>query len=318
MRSRCLRTYCLILILTFLSLIDAACTPESGQRDTGGKILAVTTLFPLYDFAKNVGGSQVEVTLLLSPGMEPHSFEPRPSDIVKLNRAGLFIYTSASMEPWANDILKGLLNKDLVIVESSRGIPGKTHPRAVANHRPHDDRPEISDPHTWLDFSYAVKMVENIRDGFITRDPGRKEIYEKNAAAYIDELKKLDDRYRSSLRNCRKDIIISGGHFAFSRMANRYGLRYISAYGISPNAEPTAAELTNIMKQISENDVRHLYHEELINPRVSEILSRESGVTLLRLHAGGNITKEDFERGETFLSLMEKNLDLLKKGLQCP
>ncbi len=318
MRSRRLRTCCLMLILSFLALIDAACTPESGQQDTGGKILAVTTLFPLYDFAKNVGGDRVEVTLLLSPGMEPHSFEPRPSDIVKLNRAGLFIYTSASMEPWANDILKGLQNKDLVIVESSRGIPGTTPSRGRAHHRTHDDRPEISDPHTWLDFSNAVKMVENIREGFVTRDPGRKELYEKNAAAYIDELKKLDDRYRRSLRNCRKNIIVSGGHFAFSRMSHRYGFRYVSVYGVSPNAEPTAAELARILKLVRENDLRHLFHEELINPRVSEALSREAGVNLLKLHAAGNVTKEDFDRGETFLSLMDKNLQNLKKGLQCP
>lgn len=309
---------CLMLALSFLSWAGSACAPESRQQKKGTKILTVTTLFPLYDFAKNVGGDRVEVTLLLPPGMEPHSFEPRPSDIVKLNRAGLFIYTSSSMEPWANDILKGLQNTDLLIVESGRGIPVTMPPPGRANPRRQDDFYGIEDPHVWLDFSDAVKMVENIRDGFITKDPGGKETYEKNSSAYIEELKKLDDRYRGSLRDCRKNIIVSGGHFAFSRMARRYGFRYVSVYGVSPNAEPTAAQLARIMKLVRENDVRHLFHEDLINPRVSETLSREAGVTLLRLHAAGNVTKMDFDRGETFLSLMDQNLENLKKGLQCP
>ncbi len=312
------KTRCMLLALSLLFLAGSACSPETGQLDRDAKILTVTTLFPLYDFAKNVGGDQAEVVLLLPPGMEPRSFEPRPSDIVKLNRAGLFIYTSAAMEPWATDLLKGLQNKGLVIVESGRGIPGTMPPGERADRHRHDDRPESTDPHVWLDFSNAVKMVENIRDGFVTRDRGRKGIYEKNAAVYIDELKKLDDRYRRNLRNCRKSIIISGGHFAFWQMANRYGFRYVSAYGISPNAEPTAAELARLIKLIRENDIRHVFYEELVSPRVSETLSREAGVTLLKLHDASNLTKDDFDRGESFLSLMEKNLENLKKGLQCP
>jgi len=307
----------MILTLSLLSLTGSACSPGSGQKEKRPEIIAVTTLFPLYDFAKHVGDDRVEVTLLLPPGMEPHSFEPRPSDIMKLNRAGLFIYTSSAMEPWADSILKGLQNKDLVVIQSSRGIRAGTLSEEKEHRHDQSQHPESADPHIWLDFSNSIKMVENIRDGFITKDPGRKEIYEKNAAAYIAELKKLDDRYRENLRGCRKNIILNGGHFAFAYMANRYGFRYVSVYGVSPNAEPTATDLARILKRIRDNDLRYLFHEELINPRVAETLSREAGVTLLKLDAAGNLTKDDFYRGETFLSLMEKNLENLKRGLQC-
>jgi zinc transport system substrate-binding protein len=249
--------------------------------------------------------------------MEPHSFEPRPSDIMTLNRAGLFIYTSPAMEPWAEGMLKGLRNKDLVIVNSSRGIPA----HALSEGKPQGQKPErhphASDPHIWLDFACAVQMVENIRDGFITKDPASRDAYEKNAAAYIGELKRLDERYRSGLHHCRKDVIVNGGHFAFAYMANRYGFRYISVYGVSPNAEPTAADMARVMKLIRDNGLSHLFHEELISPRGAKTLSRETGVTLLKLNAAGNITRDDFDRGETFLSLMGKNLEALKKGLQC-
>jgi zinc transport system substrate-binding protein len=313
----CQRTFCMILTVALLSLIGSACSPGSELKEKGPKIIAVTTLFPLYDFAKHVGGDLVEVTLLLPPGMEPHSFEPTPSDIIKLNRAGLFIYTSFAMEPWADDILKGLQNRDRVIVNSSRGIPAMKSSEEKEHRHDHNHRHDAVDPHIWLDFASAVKMVENIRDGFITKDPGDQDAYEKNAAAYIAKLKSLDERFKKNLRSCEKDIIVNGGHFAFAYMANRYGFRYVSVYGISPNAEPTAEDLARIIKLIRNNGLRHLFHEELINPRVATALSREAGVTLLKLDAAGNLTKDDFDRGETFLSLMEKNLEKLKEGLQC-
>jgi zinc transport system substrate-binding protein len=313
----CQRTFYLLLTLSLLALTGSACSPPPEVKQKSARIPVVATLFPLYDFAKNVGGDRADVTLLLPPGMEPHSFEPRPSDILTLNRAGLFIYTSPAMEPWADSILKGLQNKGLVVVDSSRGISipaltdEKGHGKTPQRH------PHAADPHIWLDFSLAVRMVENIRDGFITKDPASKDIYDKNAAAYIAELRRLDDRYRAGLRRCQKDMIVSGGHFAFAYMAHRYGFRYISVYGASPNAEPSAADLARVMKLIRDNGLSHLFHEELINPRVAETLSRETGVTLLKLNAAGNVTRDDFDRGETFLSLMEKNLVNLEKGLQC-
>ncbi|MCX5835011.1 MAG: zinc ABC transporter substrate-binding protein [Deltaproteobacteria bacterium] len=316
MRSR-QKTFCMILALSLLSLVGSACAPGSEQKEKGPKIIAVTTLFPLYDFAKHVGGDRVEVTLQLPPGMEPHSFEPRPSDIIKLNRADLFIYTSFAMEPWAEALLKGLQSRDLVIVNSSRGIPAMKPSEEKDNRHAQNRHLDAADPHIWLDFSSAVKMIENIRDGFITKDPGSKETYEQNAAAYITKLKSLDERFQQGLRGCRKNIIVNGGHFAFAYMAKRYGFRYVSVYGVSPNAEPTAADLAGAMKLIRDNGLHHIFHEALLKPRVAEALSREAGVALLKLDPAGNLTKNDFDRGETFLSLMEKNLDQLKEGLQC-
>jgi zinc transport system substrate-binding protein len=313
----CQRIFHLLLTLLLLALTGSACSPPSEVKQKSARIPVVTTLFPLYDFAKNVGGDRADVTLLLPPGMEPHSFEPRPSDILTLNRAGLFIYTSPAMEPWADSILKGLQNKGLVVVDSSRGISIPAPTDEKGHGQKPQRHPHAADPHIWLDFSIAVRMVENIRDGFVTKDPASKDIYDKNAATYIEELRKLDDRYRAGLRRCKKDMIVSGGHFAFAYMAHRYGFRYISVYGASPNAEPSAADLARVMKLIRDNGLSHLFHEELINPRVAETLSRETGVTLLKLNAAGNITRNDFARGETFLSLMEKNLVNLEKGLQC-
>jgi zinc transport system substrate-binding protein len=130
-------------------------------------------------------------------------------------------------------------------------------------------------------------------------------------------LKALDERFRKGLQACEKKVLVNGGHFAFDTMAKRYGFRYVSVYGVSPDAEPTAANLVKLTRLIRENHLGYLFHEELINPRIAETLARETGATLLKLHPAGNLAKEQFDRGETFITLMDRNLESLKTGLKC-
>ncbi len=304
----------LLIICMAISLAALSC---AGQEESTPrkKLVVVATLFPLCDFAKSIAGPRAEVTLLLPPGAEPHTFEPRPTDILRLNRADVFLYTSPDMEPWAADILKGVQNRRLEVVDSSAGIAKPLHGRRdrVAHH-PHAG---TADPHIWLDFSLALRMMENIRDGLIKADPAGREVYEKNASLAMEKLQALDDRYRRGLEACEKKILVNSGHFAFDYMARRYGFRYVSVYGVSPDAEPTAATLAKITRLIRENGLRHLFHEDLVNPRLAETLAKESGVELLKLYPAGNLAKEQVDRGETFQALMEKNLENLRTGMQC-
>ena len=303
------KTFCRLSVLFLFCLLVLSC--QGKDTVTGsGRLAVVTTLFPLYDFAKNVAGGRADVSLLLPPGVEPHGFEPRPADIVKLNTADLFIYTSPDMEPWAQVLIHGVQNEKLEVIQAGAGIlPESSHSADAQRH--------AVDPHIWLDFAMAVKMVETIRDGFILKDPSGRKIYEKNAADYSERLKTLDDRYRKGLQSCEKRILVNGGHFAFAYMAKRYGFRYVSVYGVSPDAEPTAANLAGITKLLRDNGLRVLFHEELINPKVARMLSNETGVALLKLQPAQNLTKEQFDRRETFLSLMEENLENLRTGMQC-
>jgi zinc transport system substrate-binding protein len=310
----------------FVFLAFASCARQEEKKPEMKRLVVVATLFPLYDFAKNVAGERAEVTLLLPPGAEPHGFEPKPADIVRLNKADVFLYTSPDMEPWAADILKGLQNRNLEVVDTSRGVitggdrekKEQRHNLQEKQNHGHPDPSGAADPHIWLDFANAVTMVENIRDGLVKKDPAGKEVYEKNAASTIVQLKALDERFRKGLQNCERKVLVNGGHFAFDYMARRYGFRYVSVYGISPDAEPTAANLVKLTRLIRENRLDTLFHEELINPRVAETLARETGATLLKLNPAGNLAKEQFDRGETFITLMDRNLENLKTGLKCP
>jgi len=293
---------------------------DSGMRT--GKLKVVTSLFPVYDFARAVGGSNAEVTLLLPPGVEPHSFEPKPADMVKLNSADIFIYTNRYMEPWIGDIAISVDSSRVLIVDASRGVD--LLERTDGDHAGEGGAKgsmrtleKNADPHIWLDFSNAQIMVETIRDAFIIKDPQNRETYRKNAEGYRKELDALDRKYRESLSRCRKKTMVDGGHYTFGYLARRYGLTYIAAYGFSPDAEPTARDLARISGVLRREGLKHLYYEELLTPRVARTISRETGASLLRLHGAHNISRKELRRGTTFRELMEKNLDQLMTGLQC-
>jgi zinc transport system substrate-binding protein len=313
----------MIAALVCLSLFLFSCQEKEGKgKGENGKIGVIVSLFPLYEFAKNVGGDRAAVALLVTPGTEPHSYEPKPADILLLNRAGMFIYTNRYMEPWIGDILKGTDNKELLVVDASRNIDLMKEAERENGHAGHEGKKGVHnhmglDPHLWLDLSNAMRMVDTIRDGFIMKDPGNESFYHFNAATYKEKLASLDKKFRGGLSSCEKKIFITGGHFSFGYLARRYGLSYISAYGFSPDAEPSPRMLADITKAMKLHDLRHIFYEELISPRVAETISRETGSSMLMLHGAHNISREEFERGASFIEIMEKNLQNLRIGLQC-
>jgi zinc transport system substrate-binding protein len=300
-----------------------ACSRPPDKPVAEQKLKVITTLFPLYDFARAVGGERADVTLLLPPGVEPHSFEPKPGDVMKIEAADLFIYTGEYMEPWAATILKGFKGGKLVAVETgaaiSQGKEGGQGTSASGSEKKKGDRRHRHDvdPHIWLDLDYAQKMVDSILNGYAKKDPTHRDFYAGNAERYKARLAELDDRFRRELSTCKKRVIIHGGHFAFNYLAKRYGLAYVSAYGASPDSEPTARALIELEKQLKKYNVRYVYFEELITPRVAEIIAKETGASLLPLHGAHNVSKDELAQGVTFISIMEQNLKNLKVGMEC-
>ncbi len=304
-----------IMLVTILPMVTAC---RKGERPSGGvrKLQVVTTLFPLYDFVRTVGGERVEATLLLPPGVEPHEFEPRPEDVVRLAKADLFVYTNRYMEPWAAGLLQGVDNKGLVVVDASAGvtfIPVAADEEGEEGHR-HEGG---MNPHVWLSIPNAERMVENVRDGLIRKDPAGAAVYRTNAEAYLSRLGDLDRRFREGLSGCGQRLFLHGGHYAFGYLAQRYGLRYVSAYPLSANAEPTPRRLMELVDLMRKNSLRYIFYEELLSPRVAQTIARETGATLLQLHVIENVSREELAAGATFLSLMEENLKNLRTGLQC-
>ncbi|BCL62908.1 periplasmic divalent manganese/zinc-binding lipoprotein [Desulfomarina profundi] len=288
----------------------------SQPGEAAEKLHVVTSIFPLYDFTRQVGGERVEVKLLLPPGIEAHGFSPTPRDLVTVSQADLFFYTSRFLEPWAEAVVSAMGREQGRVVEVGREIIAQQ----VKNHkadRDHSGHGGI-DPHIWLDPLNAVEMVNVISNILIKMDPDNGGFYRQNRKAYVEKLYEFDRETGKSLRNCRLKTIVSGGHFAFGPFAERYGLKAVSPFkGYSPNGQPSPRAIAALVDNIQNTGSRVIFHEELVQPKIARVIAEETGAKLLLLHGIHNVSRDELERGETWLSLMKKNVENLKQGLQC-
>lgn len=319
-----------VVALIFSSIIFLLNRTKISENNSQ-KIKVVTTLFPLYDFVKNIGKDKVEITLLLPPGVEAHAFEPKPSDLIKINESDLFIFTGKFMEPWANDIALGINSGNLKILDSSVGIDlmdqsdsssqGEAHnlPGIIDNSETNENIHDFNgvDPHIWLDFSYVSIMINNITKALIEVDPANADYYRKNHQNYQDQLNRLDNNYKNELLNCKTNKVIYGGHYAFGYLSKRYGIKYEAAYGLSPDSEPSVKDIAKIIEEIKKEKIDYIFFEELLGSKVAQTLAAETETNLLSLNPGHNIGKKDFENNVSFLDIMQKNLENLKIGLHC-
>ncbi len=322
-----------VLIMGFVLRTGVFKSPLSTTSKN--KLSVVTTLYPLYDFAKEIGKEKVNATLLLPPGVEPHAFEPKPNDIVAINQADLFVYTGEFMEVWAHDILRGVINDKLKVVNTSVGVPTMageweyeheyeeehktdTHHEETEHYEDgHGHHHSRVDPHIWLDFSNAQIMAENIAKALQEVDPQNAQYYKDNLQNYKSRLVQLDNSYKNSLAVCKTKTIVYGGHYAFGYLAKRYGLEYVAAQGFSPDAEPSTKDMIAMVEHIKKNNIKYVFYEELSSPKIAETLARETKAKMLLLNGAHNLAKKDYEAGVSYISLMEDNLSNLRKGLMC-
>jgi zinc transport system substrate-binding protein len=328
-------TLILISSLSFGGIFNFGKKSKSNENEK--KIKIVTTLFPVYEFTKQITGDRGEVTLLLKPGSEAHSFDPTPRDMMTISKAKMFIYTSEAMEPWVEKIEHSINSKKTMFVESGEGVTGdhdEDHRELEMHddehdeedmhddhemgedHNGHEHHDHEIDPHIWTDPLLAVEMVENILDALINMDSENTDYYESRAEKYINQLIELDMELESKLSKINSRTIVTGGHFAMAYFAERYNLDYISAYdSFAPNAEPKPKDVAKLRNFIKENSIKYIYYEELINPKIAKVLANESGVKLLLLHGAHNVSKQELENNITYIEIMKNNLKNLELGL---
>lgn len=266
-------------------------------RDETGKIIVSAASFPVYDFAKEVGGDKVKVTLLLPPGIEIHSFSPTAKELSFMASSSIVFYDSILAEPWMGEI--ETLDKQNRLV-------------AVA-----DSLAEGDDPHVWLDFSKDSIMVDNIKEAYQLLDASNFSYYETQAANYKNKLQALDQLYFSSLKNCQFKDLVQGGHQAFAYLARRYDLNYLPSQGPEPKMELDMTKTLAQVDRLKESGQGYIYYEELIMPSLAEVVRQQTGAKMLMLNAAHNVARFDIEGGLTFIKIMENNLKALKLGLSC-
>ena len=298
--------FVILIINLFLSL--SACSVSSKDN---GKLNVVTTLFPQYDFAKQIVGDKGTVELLLAPGIEAHSYDPTPADIIKINESDLFIYTGENMEVWAADIIESLEN-EVNVLNVSEGI----ELIESEDEHNHDGHNHIYDPHIWTSPVIAKQMLNNILEEIIKEDPENEAYYRENANKYLKELDELDSQFRTLSDEADIKTIYFADKFAMYYFVEEYGFSYASAYdSCSAETEPSAKLVAKMVDEVKKNQVKAIYYAELSNHKAADTISKETNTKKLLLHSCHNVSKDEFNKGVTYVSLMKQNLENLKVGL---
>lgn len=301
----------------------ASKTESTPEETIENRLKIITTIFPHYDFVRAVVGEYADVTMLLPPGVETHSYDPTPADIIAINESDLFIYTGADMEAWAESILQGVSNENLRVVALAEDID-QHHDDALHDHE--DDSYEYSDathihiheldPHIWTSPVIAATLVDRILSAVCELDPENEQYYINNADAYKVELKQLDAEFRNIVETSKRKEIFFGDRFALQYFADEYGLEIHAAFdSCSAESEPSASTITSMINEIIKKDIPVIFYAELNDPKIARSLSEATGAEMLLFHSCHNVTKEEFSDGVTYIDLMRKNAENLRKGL---
>ena len=304
------------------------------KKENGKKIEIIATLFPQYDFAKQIGGDKVNVKLLLPPGSESHTYEPTPQDMLMINESDLFVYTGKEMEPWAENLISGM-KKDINVIDLSKSVELIHSEEFEEEHMEENDEHEHEheyeyghnhdegehnheyDPHIWLNPQNAIKMAKNIEKELINIDPDNAEYYKNNAEKYINEIAKLDKEIEQTVNSSSNPKIAFGGAFAYAYFIERYNIDFISAYETcGEGSEPSTVQVKEVIDYINNNNLPVIFYKEYTSGNVAQTISEATGAKMLVFNTVHNISKDEINNGATYVSIMKENLENLKQALK--
>lgn len=303
----------ILLSAVLLSLIFSGCTVKQPIDD--GRLTVVTTIFAPYDFVRQIVGERARVIMLIPPGVESHSYEPTPSDIIEIENADLFFYVSEHTETWVEQILSSIKNEKVEVISVAEGIGIEIHGHDHSHNEEHTEACE-TDEHIWTNLSYASEMVEFIGKKLAEKDNTNASFYLDNAREYSGKISKLKKDFSSMIMSSQRNEIVSGSRFALKNFTTELGIDFTAAFdSCVDNTEPSAAVMAKIIDKIKEDDIPVIFYEELTEPKIARAVSLETGARMLLLHSCHNVSAEELEQGETYLSLMKQNYNNLKEAL---
>lgn len=298
-------------------LLTIGCSKENTTDESSqGKIKIYTSIYPLYDFAKKVGGDKVDVTNLVPAGTEPHDWEISTSDIINLEKANMLIYNGAGIENWTDKVINTLDNKEIVYVKTSEGLDiHKVTEEDDHDHEEDDHDHGSYDPHTWLSIKNAKKEMENIKNALVKYDPENEDYYENNYEIYAEKFDELDKKYSETLEPI-KDKTIIVAHEAFGYLCKEYNIEQVGIEGLTPDSEPDPARMSEIIKFAKENNVKTIFFEELVSPKVAQTIAKEINANTEVLNPLEGLSEEQIKNGDDYFTVMEKNLEVLYESMK--
>lgn len=302
-----------------LGVALCGCTAKPADDTDSGKLKIVSTIFPPYDFAKAITGGNAEISILLPPGSESHHYEPSPSDIIKIRNCDIFLYIGGENEVWAEKLLTDVDREKTKTVKLIDSVELLAQPEADGEHHMEENEHHAHefDQHIWTSPANAEIMLDTIYSAICEADSENTDTYTENRDSYKNELQKLDSDFKAAVDGAKSKTLIFGDRFPFVYLASRYGLTCYAAFGgCSDDTEPSASAVTSLITRVKSENIPIVYYLEFSSSKTADTICRETGAKAVKLHTCHNLSKEELERGETYISLMYKNLDAIKQSIE--
>ena len=299
-----------------LSLLTGCGTQPADTAAGDGRLRVLTSFYPMYDFACKIGGDCIDVTNMVPSGTEPHDWEPSTNDLKNLEKADVFIYNGADMEPWADDLLVSR-SDTLRVVGASENVELRTTDGEHEHAHEHEDADHHHgdfDPHVWLDPENAKIEMEAIRDALCAADPENSTVFQSNYEKYAAELDALDAEFREKLAPLLNRTIVVA-HEAFGYLCDAYGLTQVGIEGLSPDSEPDPGRMAEVIDFVREHSISTIFFEELVSPKVAEAIASETGAQAKMLSPLEGLSDEQAAAGADYFSVMHDNLAALMEAL---
>lgn len=310
------------VLLFAAGLTACSAKPEKEDTNNTDKRSIVCTNFPEYDFVRQIVGDSADITMLLKPGAESHTYEPTPQDIITIQNSDLFVYVGGDSDAWVDGILDSMDQSkmkifklmdcvDLVEEELSEGMQAEAEDQG----KDEEESPEM-DEHVWTSPANAMEIVQKLSDTICNLDPVNQDTYKTNTANYLTKLKALDDQFRDVVNNASRKEIIVGDRFPFRYFCEEFGLTYYAAFpGCSTDTEADASTVAFLIDKVKSDNIPVVFHIELSNEQMCNSICEATGANSELLNAVHNVSDSDFKAGVTYIDLMEHNVEVLKEAL---
>ncbi|MQR96883.1 metal ABC transporter solute-binding protein, Zn/Mn family [Fictibacillus phosphorivorans] len=314
-----------LLSITFMLILTAACGNNSTTDKKEGTLKIYTTMYPLQYFTERIGGKHVDVSSIIPPGADAHTYEPSTKKMVEMTEGDAFVYNKLESDEFSSSVADTLKEEDMPIIDGAKGISyheskeheGEDH--AAEEEHAHEEEEHHDhgslDPHIWLDPVLAQEIADNIYNGLVKLNPDAKDDFKKNHEALIADLKELDSSFKTKVENAPKNSFIVS-HAAYGYWAERYGLEQIAISGLSPSHEPSQHQIEKIIENAKKEKTNYILFEENVNNKVAAMIKKEVGAETLTLHNLETLTKDDIKKDRDYLSIMNQNINTLSKALQ--
>lgn len=296
---------------------NVASGKEVSQEE---RLKVVTTIFPYYDFARQIAGDLADITMIVPAGMDTHSFEPTAEDMINISTADMLIYNGGEMETWVTKVVEAAENSDIFMDAMMDYVDTvwEEHVEGMEEEKGHgNEHVQELDEHIWTSPENAQKIVAQIAKDLAQADPRHKEEYLENAQNYIGDLESLHGKLEQVAGNAQNHYLVFGDRFPLRYFVEEYHLEYTAAFsGCGSETEPSAETIAYLTDQVKKRQLPVVLKIELTSSRVADAIAEAAGAKVETFFTCHNVTREQFQSGATYVSLMEHNISVLKEALE--